>query len=777
MKYASLTYRLVLWFILVALLPLLLFGYLSLQQNEAALRAETLARMSRLADKKTMEIKSYLAERAQDVQMLARGAQVEQAMSGLLRAYWQYGSDSAEYRAVGKQFRDHFAAYIDESALFYDMFLITPQGEIIYTDKHEADFATNLLDGPYRDSQLAKTFRESSLTFESSFSSFAIYAPSGAPAAFVAAPIIHGGVFRGVIAFQLSTENIYRVAMVTSGLGVTGETVLAKLTGADEALFVAPLRHDPNAALKRKIDLNRMATPMRHALAGRYGNGVAIDYSGRQVVAAWRYLPELRWGMVVKMDADEVFAPIYQQRKTLLQALLALVLLAGAVAFYFGRRMIAPLKAFAFTANEIAQGDLGKRVAETGVDEVGALGRAFNRMTENLQALYRTLEDRIEERTRELHVTNKQLQRNEHSLKEAQRIAHLGNWDLDLVTNALTWSDEIYRIFEIDPEKFGASYDAFLNAIHPDDRDLVNNAYAESVKNRTHYDMVHRLLMKDGRVKYVNEIGETYYGGDGKPLHSFGIVHDITERKQVEAQLAESVSSLKTINKSLDEFTYIAAHDLKEPLRGIHNYTSFLKEDCGDRLGDDAQQYINSIQRLAERLSTLIDRLLAYSRLGSGKLAKAPVDVDAVVDAVAEDLSNFWRAQAQGGMGIELRRNGRLGTVQGDAIRIGEVFQNLISNAAKYNDKPSKWIEIGCGRSGATPVYYVRDNGIGIMSHHLDSVFRIFKRLHEQNKYGGGTGAGLTITKKIIELHGGRIWLESTPGEGTTFYFTLSEDT
>ena len=368
------------------------------------------------------------------------------------------------------------------------------------------------------------------------------------------------------------------------------------------------------------------------------------------------------------------------------------------------------------------------------------------------------------------------LQRSERSLKEAQRIAHLGSWDFDLVRNVLTWSDEIYRIFEIDPEAFGASYDAFLNAIHPEDRELVNNAYSESVKSRNPYIIAHRLLMKDGRVKYVNEMGETYYREDGTPLRSFGIVHDITELKLAEAQLAESMSLLQATNKALDEFTYIAAHDLKEPLRGIHNYTSFLKEDYGDRLDENARQYVSSIQRLAERLSALIDRLLAYSRLGSTELAKAPVDVDAVVDEVAEDLSNFWRDRAQGGMGIELRRNGPLGTVQGDATRIGEVFQNLISNAAKYNDKPLKWIEVGCDRSGVTPVFYVRDNGIGIQPHHQESIFRIFKRLHEQNKYGGGTGAGLTIAKKIIERHGGRIWLESVPEEGTVFYFTLRED-
>ena len=223
------------------------------------------------------------------------------------------------------------------------------------------------------------------------------------------------------------------------------------------------------------------------------------------------------------------------------------------------------------------------------------------------------------------------------------------------------------------------------------------------------------------------------------------------------------------LNKSLDEFTYIAAHDLKEPLRGIHNYASFLKEDYAPQLDEDGRQYIVSIQRLSERLSTLIDSLMIYSRLGVAELVKAPVDVDVVVDAVAEDLNRLWTQE-----GIGLRRNGRLGMVQGNAARIGEVFQNLLSNAAKYNDKPSKWIEIGCDHSSTPPVFYVRDNGIGIAPQHHENVFRIFKRLHEQNKFGGGTGAGLTIVKKIVERYGGRIWLESVPGEGTVFYFTLS---
>jgi signal transduction histidine kinase len=241
-----------------------------------------------------------------------------------------------------------------------------------------------------------------------------------------------------------------------------------------------------------------------------------------------------------------------------------------------------------------------------------------------------------------------------------------------------------------------------------------------------------------------------------------------SEKESKEAK--ESEQRIRAINKELDEFTYIASHDLKEPLRGIHNYASFLEEDYAAKLEPQAQQYIHSIKRLAERMTMLTDRLLEYSRLGSAEIKREPVNLDAIVDEVIKDLGSL---QADG---VELRHKGRLNSATGDPVRIGEVFQNLISNAAKYNDKPEKWVEIGRDDSGAYPVYYVRDNGIGIKPEHAGSVFRIFKRLHEQSKFGGGTGAGLTIVKKIVERHGGKIWLTSVPGGGTTFYFTLTGD-
>jgi light-regulated signal transduction histidine kinase (bacteriophytochrome) len=252
---------------------------------------------------------------------------------------------------------------------------------------------------------------------------------------------------------------------------------------------------------------------------------------------------------------------------------------------------------------------------------------------------------------------------------------------------------------------------------------------------------------------------------------SIDLQHEVEEHQKAEAKLTEFTTKLKNSNQELDEFAYIAAHDLKEPLRGIHNYASFLKEDYSDKLDAEGQNYIERMQRLAERQTALIDRLLAYSRIGRTDLAFESTEADKILDNVVEDLRAYLEHQQ-----VELRRTTSLPAITCDPVRVGEVFQNLIVNAARYNDKAEKWVEIGCDQHEDVPVFYVRDNGIGIPLQHQESVFRIFKRLHEQNKYGGGTGAGLTIVKKIVERHGGRIWLESEPGAGTTFYFTLTGD-
>jgi two-component system, chemotaxis family, sensor kinase Cph1 len=248
-------------------------------------------------------------------------------------------------------------------------------------------------------------------------------------------------------------------------------------------------------------------------------------------------------------------------------------------------------------------------------------------------------------------------------------------------------------------------------------------------------------------------------------------------------ELALLNTELERSNIELDSFAYVASHDLKEPLRGIHNYSTFLIEDYGDILGADGTEKLDTLIRLTQRMENLINSLLHYSRCGRAELLFQPVDLSEVIKTVIDAIEISRPAP------VEFRIARPLPMVKGDRTYIVELFTNLISNAIEYNDRLQKWIEIGyisgaeadpklsaaLNLSSTQSAFFVRDNGIGIRAKHLETIFKIFKRLHPANKYGSGTGAGLTIAKKIVERHSGRIVVESTVGEGSTFYFTLGE--
>jgi two-component system sensor kinase FixL len=269
---------------------------------------------------------------------------------------------------------------------------------------------------------------------------------------------------------------------------------------------------------------------------------------------------------------------------------------------------------------------------------------------------------------------------------------------------------------------------------------------------------------------------------------------DISERKRVERMINAHTKDLKRANemlfrsnKELDDFAYIVSHDLKEPLRGIYNYSAFLKEDYIDILDEEGKSKLETLERLSKRMEALINSILYFARLGRNEDIMKPVDINAVLTNTLENMTSLLKES-----NVDMRIAKDFPTVHGNETRIGEVFQNLIANAIKYNDKPDKWVEIGYTYDGNIPdngmnanpgqssdkhsspsVFYVKDNGIGILEKHFESLFRIFKRLNGKNKFSQGTGAGTTIVKKIIEKHNGKIWLESNVGEGTTFYFTL----
>jgi light-regulated signal transduction histidine kinase (bacteriophytochrome) len=245
------------------------------------------------------------------------------------------------------------------------------------------------------------------------------------------------------------------------------------------------------------------------------------------------------------------------------------------------------------------------------------------------------------------------------------------------------------------------------------------------------------------------------------------------------ASLGRLNAELERSNDELDSFAYVASHDLKEPLRGIHNYSVFLLEDYAEQLDADGVHKLQTLVRLSQRMESLIDSLLQLSRVGRLDLDVQPTDLNELVAEVLDLLAPRFE---QTGTTVEVR--GPLPTINTDATRLREVFNNLLTNAMKYSDKPERRVVIGeapadkAGVRGAENpdhyyVFYVQDNGIGIDAKHHDTIFRIFRRLHAHDKFGGGTGAGLAIAKKMIEKHGGELWVESVIGRGATFYFSI----
>jgi PAS domain S-box-containing protein len=243
-------------------------------------------------------------------------------------------------------------------------------------------------------------------------------------------------------------------------------------------------------------------------------------------------------------------------------------------------------------------------------------------------------------------------------------------------------------------------------------------------------------------------------------------LHDISDQKQTEGHLKEYAANLKRSNEDLERFAYVASHDLKEPLRMVILFSQLLEQNYKGKLGTDADEYIGYIVEGGTRMGDLVNDLLDYARVTSTGKAFEPTDMN---EAMQEALSNLEVSIQESGARIE---SGPLPTVLADRSQMNLVFQNLLSNAIKFRKGPAPSIAIGAARQGGDWVFSVRDDGIGIDPEFRDKIFEIFQRLHARTEYSG-TGVGLAICKRIVERHGGTIWVESASGTGSTFFFTI----
>lgn len=475
-------------------------------------------------------------------------------------------------------------------------------------------------------------------------------------------------------------------------------------------------------------------------------------------------------------------------------------------------------------------------------------------------------------------------------LNEAQAIAHVGSWEWDVAANEVNWSDEMYRIFGLEPGETAITLDTYFSYIHPEAREKVNNAIQSAIENKTPYRFTHRIIRKDGEIrtlecrgrivcdenhkvikltgtgqdiskliekenklreakelsenivahsidginvfdkdlrylvwnetlanftgilpeeaigKTIFEVFPTAVGSEfaeifanvlkgeksylperpfynrngfyeshsvpmrnlaGEVIGGINIVHDITERRQAEQNLVEKNNELVRSNQELEQFAYIVSHDLKEPLRMVSSYMHLLRKKYSERFDGQAEEYMNFAIDGAQRMSVLIQDLLEYSRIGRLNTATQNVDCNDIMEIVKKNL----QAEIEKTNAVITAHD--LPVIKSSFTYMIQLFQNLAGNALKFrSDKKPEIIIKATHAENNFWKFSVQDNGIGMEAQHLERIFVIFQRLHTREEYAG-TGIGLAISKKIVEFHGGQIWVESAIARGTTFYFTL----
>lgn len=321
--------------------------------------------------------------------------------------------------------------------------------------------------------------------------------------------------------------------------------------------------------------------------------------------------------------------------------------------------------------------------------------------------------------------------------------------------------------------------------VHPEDRAATESLTEALLDRRQPYvKQQKRYLRKDGSIMWGSLTVSLIHDDEGKPLNLLRMIEDVTElraaeealnrayhelEQRVEArtwELREQASELARSNAELEQFAYVASHDLQEPLRSVSSFAQLLERRYKDQLGEEGLRFVRFIVSGTDRMRGLITDLLAYSRVGASEKPHTVVDTGEVLAAVLSDLdANIGECHAE-------ISHGSLPTVWGDAADLLQLFQNLIANALKFNRSSPPRVEISAEDAGEEWLFTVRDNGIGIDPNFMPRLFTIFQRGHGREEYAG-TGIGLAICKKVVERHHGRIWAESEPGRGTAFFFTL----
>lgn len=347
--------------------------------------------------------------------------------------------------------------------------------------------------------------------------------------------------------------------------------------------------------------------------------------------------------------------------------------------------------------------------------------------------------------------------------------ARIGSWQWNYKTGQIWIDAPLAEIMGLSRGEKQLALKDFENLLFNEDISNLDNDFKTSIERLIPFESVFRIRGEDEKIKYLNAKAFISYDSEENPKGLTGVCIDITKTQEsFEKALIKLNSELTKSNKNLQNFAYVASHDLQEPLRMVTSFIQLLELKYSSKLDETAHEYINFAVQGAKRMYELLNNLLTYSRISTRESSPERVDMNQLLKKVLDNLKIVITEKQ---VKIESEK---LPVIHADESQMIQLLQNLIDNAIKFS-KTVPHIRISCNKDGDSYIFKVKDRGIGIEKEYYEKIFRIFQKLHNNLEYSG-TGVGLAICKSIVERHGGTIWLESQPGEGSTFYFSIPEN-